>query len=894
MERRAVYQFADSYHHALLSEVGGKGLSLIKMAQSGLAIPPGFVLSVAFFQPWIDELKTTPAWNEFLTADSRDMPEKIKSLKAAAMELNLTQKQQTLIICALAHHPGVHLFAVRSSAPEEDLSDASFAGGYETVLGVTQDAMENAIKTAFASCLDPRVFIYKREQGFATNDFSIAVVVMEQIASEVAGVGFSVNPLSNDHDEMVFNANWGQGETVVAGLVTPDQYIVNKISGDIMEKTLGGKETSIWLLPDGGGTEERADPRHDEFTLSDEQILELSRQLSIIEKLYGRAMDIEWAYARGQLYLLQARPITTCIPLPRGMMTEFDEPRQLYLDLTLSVQGLEKPLSPLGTDFIRKLLHAAAKTVIGRNDILDIRHGAAGISDGKIYLNLSNIFTVISKDKIANALVKMDAIASNILLQLPQGSYQNAVKPEILNINKFDVATRMYDVVLKIVTGKYRLAAMAHKYDKDVAHMEQVTDSILAENTPLSERIEQIFKPFAYFLVHKIAPAAILGQRAIASINKLFEADAQQDKTVKAHLDAVSRSLPHNITIQMGLDIYSLSTLLEKDKYHSQEELVTAFRNKQLSPQFYQDWDKFIDRFGCRGQEEFDIASPRYMENDHQLLSMIYSASTGCNDANNPLHIYQTSQDERQKAYEYLLTIAARKGKYTIKKFKTDYAVMEQFGGYRENHKYFLVRLFSKIRQLLLTEAKKMVLAGVLEHEEQIFDLTLVDLSAYESDPEINLVPRMAHNTEIIKQLETVKTTPPLIDSRGRILRLNRPPLKEGEIGGHAVSSGKISGKVKVLHTPDEKPLLMGEILVARATDPGWTPLFVNAGAIILEIGGMLQHGALVAREYGKPCIAGVDNATEILKDGDLIEVDGSLGIIRRIDTPDSMENISH
>jgi len=877
-----VYQFSDSYHHATLPEVGGKGISLIKMTHANLAIPPGFILTVLFFQPWIDELKKTSAWNDFLTTTTEEMPEKIKAVKAASLLLYFTDQQLTVLNTAVALHPEIRQFAVRSSSPEEDLSGASFAGGYETVLGVKRETMEKAIKTAFASCLDPRVFIYKKEQGFVINDFSIAVVIMEQVASEIAGVGFSVNPLGNDYDEMIFNANWGQGETVVSGMATPDQYVLNKISGKIIDKQLGKKETSIWLLEDGG-TEERTDPRHDQFTLDDEQILELGRQLVTVEKLYERPMDIEWAYANNRLYLLQARPITTCIPLPLGMETAPDKPRRLYLDLTLSVQGLEKPLSVLGTDFLNKMIHAVANNILGRDNVVNIANGAIGISDGKMYLNLSNIFTVVNKDKMADLLVNMDALASDIIHQLPADAYKAEKTPEALNINKLSVAYRMYDVALKVFTGKYRLAAMAKQYDKDIRHFNQHSDFILASKEPLFRRVDNLFEPFAQLMVHKIVPAFILGQKSIWSINKQFAEDARQNETVKYHLDRVSRSLPHNLTIGMGLDIYTLSTFLNKQDYLSLEALVKAFENKQLPAKFYEAWDPFIKRFGCRGQEEIDIASARYSDNQSLLIGVIYATLTGSDETNNPLKIYQASQADRQAAYNFLLNIAAKKGRFALWKFKHDYAAMEQFGGYRENHKYFLIVLLNKTRQLVLEVAKEMVSKGVLDCEKQIFDLTFADMAAYELNAELDMKTRMTHNTLIIHQLDKVKLPPPLIDSRGRILRVKRPPLKEGEIGGHAVSSGKVSGKVKVLHTPDEKPLLAGEILVARATDPGWTPLFVNAAAIVLEVGGMLQHGALVAREYGKPCVAGVNNATETFKDGEMVEVDGTLGIIRRL-----------
>jgi rifampicin phosphotransferase len=242
---------------ATLAEVGGKGLSLLQASQAGLPVPPGFILSVPFFLPWLQHLQATKAWSEFLQPHTADLEHACQALKQHALRLSLTQQQEQDLSAALLHYDKESFFAVRSSSPEEDLEGASFAGGYETILGVTTHAIEHAIQQAFASCLDYRVTVYKHEHGFALTDPKIAVIVQEQIASDIAGVGFSLNPVTNNYDEAVLTANWGLGETVVQGIATPDTYTVDKISLHITHKQLGTKETSIWLLPKGGQQKNR-------------------------------------------------------------------------------------------------------------------------------------------------------------------------------------------------------------------------------------------------------------------------------------------------------------------------------------------------------------------------------------------------------------------------------------------------------------------------------------------------------------------------------------------------------------------------------------------------------------------------------------------------------------
>jgi pyruvate,water dikinase len=187
------------------------------------------------------------------------------------------------------------------------------------------------------------------------------------------------------------------------------------------------------------------------------------------------------------------------------------------------------------------------------------------------------------------------------------------------------------------------------------------------------------------------------------------------------------------------------------------------------------------------------------------------------------------------------------------------------------------------LRTRVLEEGRGLRRAGRLDFPEQVFDLTLEDLAAAITDPAIDLRALGARRRAPVERLARAKELPALIDSRGRIYRPPPTPLREGELAGQPVSAGMARGPVKVLRSPDEKPLLPGDVLVARATDPGWTPLFVNAAAIILEVGGAMQHGALVAREYGKPCVSGVDDATGRLRDGQQVEVDGAAGVIRTL-----------
>ncbi len=321
-----------------VDEVGGKAHSLIRMTQAGLPVPPGAVLTTSFFAPWFDDIKARSPWRALAHTSVEEWPTLCEELQRLCSAILLaSQQRHVLEQCrqALAKAPDPQSFAVRSSSPEEDMASTSFAGGYDTRLGVGLADLEGALRGCFASSFGERVLVYKRARGFDVLSPRLAVVIQQQISSDVAGVGFSLNPLTNDYDEAVIDACWGLGEPIVSGRVSPDHFIVDKVSRRVIERRLGTKRTSSWLDP-AGGTLERVDHRASEFSLNDAQLAEITDLVCRIESLYRQPTDIEWAWADGRFHVLQARPITTYVPLPPELVTRPGERRRLYLDAALA------------------------------------------------------------------------------------------------------------------------------------------------------------------------------------------------------------------------------------------------------------------------------------------------------------------------------------------------------------------------------------------------------------------------------------------------------------------------------------------------------------------------------------------------------------------------------
>ena len=423
---------------ATLAEVGGKGYSLIRMAEAGLHVPPGAVLTTEFFAPWFDAIRASTTWTALVDANPDAWSTLCDKLKRLCSDLALTANQRETLeelrkqLAALGEGA---LFAVRSSSPEEDLVSASFAGAYETKPGVRGHELEQALRQCFASTFDERVFVYKREHGFDVLSSRLAVVVQLQIASELAGVGFSLNPLTNDYDEAVIDANWGLGESVVAGLASPDHFVVDKVSGKLVEKKLGAKQVSIWLGRDGG-TVEREGYRSTDLTLSVAQLGELVDVLCRIEELYGRPTEIEWTYADSQLHVLQARPITTYVPLPPAMMTNRGERRRLYVDAALS-KGLttNEPISPLGLAWIEDILYSSVlKRLLGVEDFTPAG-GLVFTAGCRFYMNLSNFMWLgMSPRAMSKSSAPTDALLAEILANIDPKQHRAATRPPWLRL----------------------------------------------------------------------------------------------------------------------------------------------------------------------------------------------------------------------------------------------------------------------------------------------------------------------------------------------------------------------------------------------------------------------------------------------------------------------------
>lgn len=870
---KTIFPF-DSPELPSLDQAGGKALALMQMTAAGMPVPPGLVLAVSFFDPWLDMLKQSPAWEAMTTGG--EPGQVARALQALCGALQLTPAQRIELDTALnslrAQHDG-HLYAVRSSSPEEDLEGASFAGGYETTLGVRLDGIETAIRHSFASSFDERVFVYKQEHGFRTNQPRIAVVIQQQVDADAAGVAFSLNPLNNCYDEAVINANHGLGESVVAGEADPDLFVVDRLKGEVSEVRIGGKQ-AVLRLNAAGGTVKSIRQNQTETAITPAQAIELTRLLEKVEAYYQKPVDIEWALAGGKFFLLQARPITTYRPLPPEMVTAPGQPKRLYANSTLIEQGLQEPLSVLGTDFLAYVLNKVggpvAEGAIGPD-------GVTFTAGGGYYMNISYARMMGMKNAALAPGSLGDPRVMEILDSIDMRQYTAGQLPAKLKAVRGQMILKLLPMAKDVLEAYFRPAHVLSRYHtalpEENRKLEAYNNHGEAAEKTLHQTALDLTNLLTFFYGDYGIPMILAGQIAQQRIQALFKAEAAQ---VHDALINLGIALPGNKTTEMGEAMYALATSPELKRFDSAADFLSALEQGSVAPDFARRWANFLAEFGFRCPGEIDPATPRPYEVLPRLFEQLKSMPV--DDSHS---FFDAARAKREAAYRALYEIALKRGKKKARALERYYNRWLTFGGYRETPKHYVIKVIDLFRRQALSIAQALVAAGRLDAPKQIFDLTIADIDHAQTDPALDLRALAQERSALINKIRKSKLTVRLIDSRGKVYYPPRKAAADGELSGVPISPGVVQGRVKVLQFVNEKPLLPGEILVARATDPGWTPLFISAKGIILEIGGVLQHGAVVAREYGIPCVSGLDDATCLLKDGQLVEVDGSNGIVR-------------
>lgn len=884
-----------------LDMVGGKGMNLLRLSQAGLNIPTGFIL-------------TTNAYRLFTSANGLDEtiavilkthdkgiadPEILSSkIRAAFSNGRVPLEVSTEILSNYEKLEGGPV-AVRSSATFEDLPDTSFAGQQDTYLNIIgNDALLKAIVDCWSSLWTARAISYRIRNHISHERAALAVIIQEMVQSEVSGVLFTANPLTGLRTQVVIDATFGLGEALVSGKVEPDHYEVDLPSLKITRKMIGTKSFVILSQLDGGTISSSSKP-DDSQALEDDQILALARLGKKVADLNGIPQDIEWALSKGAFHLLQTRPITSLFPTPDGMSME---PLKVMFSFA-AVQGVMDPITPLGCDIL-KYVFAIGANLFGYNKTPETQN-ILFVAGQRLWANFSALFrNTTGRSVIRGALSMVEPTVQQALEVIwDEPSFQPG-KPGISFHTKLHLARFFIplagNVFLNILSPNSRGSYIRNNGENLLEIFRAKLSSL--PGTGMERLVRQLDTYFE--IIDRYIPRTLVlfisgvaaGMASFNALNQLARRSGEEsngdDKVYwKDVVLEVTRSLPGNPTTEMDLSLWDIARELKKDPPSLQamrslepHEMAKRFQQGILPPVIQQVVEKFLERYGNRGFAEIDIGRARWAEDP----THIFEALTGYIQINDqdrdPNVVFAGGLKEARKAVGQIVFMARKSRHGWIKAALVKFFArrVRALMGLREAPKFFAVRMFGLLRLALVETGKELVKTGDLQTADDLFFLTFKELREFSTGVDRNWPEVISKRREIYQREFLRKQIPRLLLSDGRAFYegMNHINGDENSMTGSPVSPGSVEGVVRVVFDPRKADLLPGEIMVCPGTDPSWTPLFLTASALIMEVGGMMTHGAVVAREYGIPAVVGVHQATSRLKTGQRVRINGSSGII--------------
>jgi len=578
------------------------------------------------------------------------------------------------------------------------------------------------------------VVTYKQQSGFDPLDPKIAVIIQKQIASDTSGVAFSLNPVNNSYDQCVINANFGLGETVVDGTITPDQAIVDKVTNAILEKTPGKKDVAIYLKADGG-TESKKPDFPSEFCLSDEQILAVTLLTTQVEAEYGKPMQ-----------------------------------KHLYHDALLTEQGLPESLSPLGTDMFMSIGRFIAPG-IPSEDFMSIDRGMAFGSVGRMYTHLGRMLKIMGKKNAIKTYRITDSLGSQIMDAMDLKEYIPKKLPKgfMKSLLKTGVGAMVF--IRPLMKASRKPDEYLQHYLKGNAKLRDDLKAEFERGTAIEEVAISSFLKVGAHMNGTQLPALMASESARGKLKKMFK---NEPETVQEHLRFIEQSFPNNVTIEMGLLFYDLSQFPDIQQIDTAQEFVQKLNANQLSPEFMQKWQFFMDDYGFRGPKELDIATPRYYEKPDEIFAILKTME-GHNDPDlTPQGLFESGAKRRVESVRFLEEYLAKKSRRKVKAFRKNYKLLENFAAYRESPKYFIIIVIDYLRRQALALGKQWVDAGRLDTADQVFDLKWDEFKQAEVDSSLDILNLAKSNHNYFIQFNPDNDPPNIIDSRGFIPKLPR------------------------------------------------------------------------------------------------------------------------
>ena len=843
--------------------VGGKGALLGELSRiEGICVPAGFCVTTDAFQRILAEAPSIDDRLDRLSRLKSDDREAIRVLSAQirrALEgIAIPEDLASAITRPLVRLGEQAACAVRSSATAEDLSGASFAGQHDTYLNVAgPPAILQHVSRCWASLFTERAVTYRLRNGFDHRMVQMAVVVQQMVFPRAAGILFTADPITSSRKVASVEASFGLGEALVSGLVNADIYKVR--DGEVVARAVATKQLAIHALPAGGTQERVIDPeRQEQPALTDLQIVQLAQLGRRIETHFGCPQDIEWCLVDDGFRIVQSRPITTLFPIPEVG----DRANHVYVSVGHQ-QMMTDPMKPLGLSLwqltaLRPMYEAGGRLFV------DVTQGLTSPASRAGLLEVLGKSDPLIGDALQTILERGDFIRS-LPDEGPGGASPAGGAPAPIEIDP---------AVVTELIGRSQASIAALKRDIGTKSGSALFDFILAD---IQELKRILFDPQS----HQVFMGAM---EATWWLNEQL----QEWLGEKNAADTLTQSVPNNVTSEMGLALLAVADVIRPHSHvvaflqHVEDEgfldeLATLAGGREARDAIR----AYLGKYGMRCVGEIDITRPRWSERPTTLVPMILGNIKNFEPGAGERRFEQGRQEAWEKEQELLGRLRALPdGERKAEDAKRMIDRVRTFIGYREYPKYGMVSRYFVYKQALLEEAERLVQGHVLREKEDIFHLTFRELHEVARTNQVDdqLISRRKDAFRSYQAL----TPPRVLTSDGEAVAgaYRRDDLPAGALVGLPVSAGTIEGRGRVILDMAKADLEAGDILVTAYTDPSWAPLFVAIKGLVTEVGGLMTHGAVIAREYGLPAVVGVEHATRLIRDGQRIRVHGTDGYV--------------
>jgi rifampicin phosphotransferase len=863
---RYVLRFDES-DRARAASVGGKGAHLGGLSRiDGIRVPPGFCVTTDAFRRLMADAPSIDERLDRLSGLRQDDRESIRTVSAEIRRsieaIAVPDDVAAAITAALAELGDQRAYAVRSSATAEDLPAASFAGQQDTYLNVVGPAaVLQHVSRCWASLFTERAVTYRVRNGFDHRKVHMAVVVQQMVFADVAGVMFTADPATSNRKVVSVEASFGLGEALVSGLVNADVYNVR--DGDVVATTVGAKQLAVRAAPDGGTREEAIDrERRRQPALTDAQVLRLAQLGRRIEAHFGSPQDIEWCLADDDFHIVQSRPITTLFPIP----DVGDADNHVYVSVGHQ-QMMTDPMKPLGLSLWQLTAGPPMHEAAGRL-FVDVTARLASPSTRDSLLEVMGTGDPLIRDALQTILDRGDFVPS-----LPDDGSRQPM------FGGASVPIETDPAIVTELTEQNRASVDALKRDVTTRSAVALFDFIRSD---IVEMKRLLFDPRS----HRVFLSAM--DASVWLNDHLHEWLGERNAA-----DTLSQSVPDNVTSEMGLALLDVA-----DAIRPHPEVVAFLRHVHdddvHDDHFLDELPKlgggraardaiqaFLDLYGMRCVGEIDITRPRWSERPATLVPVILTNVEHFEAGERVRRFEQGRQEAWNKEQDVLERLRALpEGDRKAQETKRMIDLVRTFIGYREYPKYGIVSRFLVYKQALMQEAERLVQADVLRDAEDAFFLRFEELQEVVRTHQVDhqLIRRRRDDFTAFRGL----TPPRVLTSDGEAVAgtYRRDDLPAGALIGLPVSAGTVEGRARVILDMADAELEPGDILVTAYTDPSWSPLFVTISGLVTEVGGLMTHGAVIAREYGLPAVVGIDHATRLIEDGQRIRLDGTHGYI--------------